>query len=279
MVPLGGRLMVVISYDQSFGPASVGFQFPWPLFRNTVFAMPMTEILGGLGALDGAALALLVFGWLGIGWRIEHPGRRPSVSALMARYRRAWMREMLSRDQRIFDAAILQNQRDGTAFFGSTCLIAIGGVLALAGNPTPLLQVAAQLPRDSGTLPAPLIWQAKLLLVVLILAVAFLRFVWSNRLFGYFSVLIGAVPTRRDDPVAAHRSAQAADLNIRAAIHFNRGLRSLYFALSSLAWLIGPVALFLAVSMTIWVLYDREFLSESRALLNDRPPEDPVTRP
>ena len=33
--------------------------------------------------LDYAALGLLVAVWLIIGWRIEHPGRRPSVSRLM----------------------------------------------------------------------------------------------------------------------------------------------------------------------------------------------------
>ena len=39
--------------------------------------------------LDAAALALLLVGWLAIGWRIEHPGaKHPSTSQIMANYRR-----------------------------------------------------------------------------------------------------------------------------------------------------------------------------------------------
>jgi uncharacterized membrane protein len=236
----------------------------------TGFSLP-----AGYSALDPVALAMLVAAWLGTGWRIERARGRPSVSVLMARYRHQWLRELALREQRIFDAAILQNLRDGTAFFASTCLIAIGGVLALAGNPQPLLQVAAQLSQAGVTAPAPLVWQTRLLLVLLLLTSAFLRFVWSNRLFGYFSVLIGAVPARHDDPLLAHRATQAAELNIRAAANFNRGLRAVYFALAALAWLLGPVALMLATLATAAMLWEREFLSKSRALLLDRPPAWP----
>lgn len=236
--------------------------------------MQSIALPAGLAPLDVAALALLLLGWAGMGWWIEHPtARRPSVSALMAGYRREWMAVLVQREHRIFDAAILQNLREGTAFFASTCLIALGGVLALAGNPAPLQQAAAQLPGGAAA-PDVLVWQGKLLLVALILTSGFLRFVWSNRLFGYFSVLIGAIPLQKDDPAAAHRAAQAADLNIRAAVNFNRGLRAIYFALAALAWLLGPAALMLATLATVWMLWHREFLSRPRRLLAERAPPD-----
>lgn len=233
-----------------------------------------------LSPLDLGALALFGLCWAGIGFAIEVPGPwRASVSTLMARYRHAWMRELVRRDARIFDAAILQNLRDGTAFFASTCLIAIGGVLALAGNPSPLQQIAAELPHDTGGLPSPLVWQAKLLLVVLMLTAGFLRFVWANRLFGYFSVLIGSIPNEPTAPYALHRATQAAALNVRAAINFNRGLRAVYFALAALAWLLGAVPLILAALATTGMLWQREFLSQSRALLAEHPPEEDGSMP
>lgn len=245
----------------------------------------LTGLLRTMGFDDAMAISLLLVAWLAVGWRIEHPGSTPSVSVLMARYRHAWMAQMVNRDQRIFDAAILQNLRDGTAFFASTCLIGIGGLLALVGNPAPLEQAAARLPGEVGSLGGDaLIWQMKLLVPVLLLSVAFLRFVWANRLFGYFSVIIGSVPNAGMDPSAEpearHRATQAAWINVRAAVNFNRGLRAIYFALAGLAWLLGAIPLILATLITLATLYSREFRSVSRAvLIEDAPPvPGPVTR-
>lgn len=245
-----------------------------PLLRTapTMTALALEDLFG---PLDIAALGVFVAAWVGIGLVIEYPGRRrPSVSTLMARYRHAWMRELIGREARIFDAAILQNLRDGTAFFASTCLLAIGGVLALAGNPAPLQQIAADLPAAGGAMLGPLLWQTKLLLVAMMLAAAFLRFVWANRLFGYFSVLMGAIPNDAAAPEAGHRATQAAAIGVRAAVNFNRGLRSIYFALAGLAWLLGPVPLLAATFATLGMLWQREFRSTARALLADRPPAE-----
>ena len=85
----------------------------------------------------------MVICWLAIGWRIEHPGaKHPSVTMLMSEQRREWMRVFVTRDPRIFDSQILASLRQGTSFFASTCLLAVGGVLALAGNTEPLRGLA-----------------------------------------------------------------------------------------------------------------------------------------
>lgn len=92
---------------------------------------------------DLAALTFLFAAWIWIGWRIENPPRgRPSVSVLMNAYRRDWMAEMVTRQPRMFDSQVLGLMRQGTAFFASASMIAIGGGLALIGNPTPLRGVA-----------------------------------------------------------------------------------------------------------------------------------------
>jgi uncharacterized membrane protein len=97
-----------------------------------------------------------------------------------------------------------------------------------------------------------------------------LKFVWSNRLFGYCSVMMAAVPNDPEDPLAYHRAGQAAEINITAAKSFNRGLRSIYFALAALGWLLGPLALALATIATTMVLMRRDFASHSRAVMLQR---------
>lgn len=44
----------------------------------------------------------------------------------MNAYRREWMRHFVTRSPRIFDGNILTTLREGTAFFASACLIAVG---------------------------------------------------------------------------------------------------------------------------------------------------------
>lgn len=220
---------------------------------------------------DFAAVAILVLGWFWIGWRIEHPSkRRPSVSVLMEAFRRDWMKVMVKRQPRIFDAQLISNLRQSTSFFASASMIAIGGGLALVGNTEQLAGLAADL--RLGQAPA-MFWEIKILLVLLFLTNAFLKFVWANRLFGYCSVMMAAVPNSVDEPLTFPRAAQAAELNITAARSFNRGMRATYFALAAAVWLLGAFPLILAALVTIAVLWRREFASQSRSVLMQTPPD------
>ena len=235
--------------------------------------MDLMDHLSLLTPLDGVALFLLWACWLAVGWRIEHPGSAsPSVTIIMSDYRREWMRQMITREPRIFDAAILANLRQGTAFLASGCMIAIGGVLALIGNTEALEGVASEL--TSAGAPA-LVWQFKLLIVVLFLTHGFLKFVWANRVFGYCAVVMAAVPNDITHKLAKTRALQAAEINIRAAWNFNRGLRSIYYALGTLAWLLGPYALLVATCAVTYLIWQREFYSKPRQiLLADIPAEE-----
>jgi len=216
-----------------------------------------------ISALDLAALAFLAAAWGLIGWIIEHPPeRRPSVTRLMVDFRRDWMRQFVTRQPRIFDATMIDSLRQGTAFFASTCLIAIGGCVALMGNPASLMNVTQEI--SAGTSGAI---ELRIIPVVLFLADALLKFVWSHRLFGYCAIMMAAVPNDPADPLAYHRAAQAAEVNIAAARNFNRGLQSVYFALAALAWLFGAVPLICATVVCLAVLVRREFWSESRAVI------------
>ncbi|MBE0453581.1 MAG: DUF599 domain-containing protein [Roseovarius sp.] len=225
----------------------------------------LTQALGHFTALDLWAVAALIAGWAGVTLLIEHaPARFPSTSNLMAQYRREWMVQFVARDPRIFDSQVIGQLRQGTSFFASATLIAIGGALALLGDVERLIGIADDL--TTGNDPV-IVWEVKILTVIIFLTNAFLKFVWSNRLFGYCAVVMAAVPNDPADPAALPRAQKAGEINITAARGFNRGLRALYFALAGAAWLLGAWALLLAVALTLGVLLRREFASESRAVL------------
>jgi len=226
--------------------------------------MNILSTLSDLGPANFAALALYISTWIGLGWWIEHPGmKRPSVTVLMSERRRDWMKVFVTREPRIFDSQIMGQLRQGTSFFASTSLIALGALFAAIGNPTSLQNLAAQVGSD-----APLVLvQTKLAIVAFFLANAFLKFVWANRVFGYCAVLMGAVPNDPNDPEAYPRAAQAAELNIRAAMNFNRGLRSVYFALGAVAFLLGWQTLLCALAIVSWVVWSREFASLPRTII------------
>lgn len=227
--------------------------------------MTWTDQLNHFDRLDFASLVILVSAWFLAGFAIDNPPQsRPSVSRLMAQYRREWMVQMVARDPRIFDAQILATLRQGTSFFASATLIAIGGALALLGDLDRVIGIAGDL--TPGQDPQ-IVWEFKILVVVIFLANAFLKFVWSNRLFGYCAVVMAAVPNVAEDPSALGRARKAGEINITAARSFNRGLRSLYFALATVAWLLGSWALIVATGVTVMVLLRREFASQSRAVL------------
>lgn len=227
--------------------------------------MTRAELIAAFAPIDIAALVLLALCWIGASLITEHPPKsRPSTSSLMAQYRRLWMVQFLTREPRIFDSQIVTQLRQGTAFFTSASMIAIGGGLALMGNTERLRGVAEDLTQTTEPL---VVWEIKLIVMLLFAANAFLKFVWSHRLFGYCSVLMAAVPNDPNDPVALPRAMKAAEINITGARGYNRGLRSVYFGIAAAAWLAGAWALIAATLFTTAVVLRREFASHSRAVL------------
>lgn len=221
-----------------------------------------------LTPFDIAALLALIAAWTLSGRLIEHPpASHPSVSRLMEAYRHDWMKTFVTRQPRIFDATLIDSLRQGTAFFASASMIAIGGGVALIGNSAMLQQLTANLPIAASGPELGL----RMLPVIGFMANALLKFVWAHRLFGYCSILMAAVPNDPGDPIAFHRAGQAAEINITAAKSFNRGLRSIYFALAALGWLLGTPGLILGTLAATAILLRREFASASRRVLMREP--------
>ncbi|WP_208350596.1 DUF599 domain-containing protein [Pseudaestuariivita rosea] len=227
--------------------------------------MILTDIINLFTIWDAVAVSTLFFCWIGMSFMIERASaRRPSVSILMNTYRRNWMKEFVTREPRIFDAQIMGNLRQGTAFFVSACMIAIGGGIAVIGNTEQVLMLADDFAIDQT--PAVVV-EIKLVVMLLFVTNAFLKFVWAHRLFGYCSIVMASVPNDATNPIAYSQAEKAAEINITAARGFNRGMRSIYFSFAAATWLLGTVALAVATVITVLVIWRREFASHSRAVL------------
>ncbi len=230
--------------------------------------MTWMERLDLFSRLDLLGLLLLAICWICISWWIERASpENPSVSVLMGGFRHEWMTQMLTRQPRIFDSQMIGILRQGTAFFASATMLALGGGLALVGNPDPLAGLAQDFVQSAA--PA-FVWEVKLIVLLLILSNAFLKFVWAHRLFGYCAVVLAAVPNDPQDLNALHRAKQAAEIANTAARSFNRAMRAVYYSLATAAWILGPVPLMVATVITTGVLYRREFASKSRRILLEK---------
>jgi uncharacterized membrane protein len=180
-------------------------------------------------------------------------------------YREEWMKRMLGRDMRMVDAQITAALQNGTAFFASTSLIAVGGALTMLRATESILPMMSALPFGGGT-QSPQVWEFKMLGLAVILIYAFFKFAWSYRLFNYFAIMVGASPppAEKDTPAAHAFVERAARVSTDAGRHFNRGQRALFFALGYLGWLLGPLPFAITTLGVVIVMWWRQFASDAR---------------
>lgn len=223
---------------------------------------------------DVAAIVLFALAWLAYALAVD--GRltsRVSLTAAMNRQREAWMDTMARRELRMIDTSIMTGLQQGTAFFASTSLIALGGCLALIRQTEEALSVLSGLPFMAPVSPG--LFEVKAVGLTVLFAYSFFKFAWSYRLFNYCSILIGAVPVFREgspDLDAAVR--RAARMNVLAGRHFNAGLRGIFFSIGYLGWFVGAVPFVVATLLVAAVLVRRQFFSAARRVvleLRDQP--------
>src|SRR3954469_7700453 len=220
--------------------------------------------------VDIAAVAFFVVEWLAYGFTLEHTAYgRDSLSARMNRYREVWIRRMLDREARMVDMQIMASLQNGTAFFASTTLLAVGGALPLLRATSEVMPIIDKLP--IGFRASPALWEIKCIGLLLIFVYAFFKFAWSYRLFNYVAILLGAMPPApdRDTPEAEAHVIRTTKLFQAAARHFNRGQRAFFFALGYLGWFVSPWALLVSTAAVVIVTWRRQFASNAwRAMGN-----------
>jgi uncharacterized membrane protein len=215
--------------------------------------------------VDILAVSFFIIEWLVYAVTLEHTAYgRDSLSARMNVYREIWVRRMLDREARMVDMQIMASLQNGTAFFASTSLLAVGAGLALLRATNDALVVLSKFPIDIT--PSPALWETKCVGLILIFVYAFFKFAWAYRLFNYVAILFGAMPQAagRDTPETEAHVIRTSRLFEAAGRHFNRGQRGFFLALGYLGWFAGPYVFMVSTAAVIAVLWRRQFASESR---------------
>ncbi|MGL1955967.1 MAG: DUF599 domain-containing protein [Colwellia sp.] len=214
--------------------------------------------------VDFIALFVFVVSWSGYTWFARKKAKSTNcIARCLQQHRIHWMREVITRDVRVGEAALLANLERNIAFFASSTLLILAGVLTLFAKVETLANVISFLPYAAHV--SHLVIQIKLSLLVFIFVLSFFQFTWSMRQYGFVNVMIGAAPIDRsglNENLQAY-AKQMAVVQDQAAHSYNYGLRSYYFALAAMCWFFHPL---LFIIMSLWVvytLYVREFNSKA----------------
>jgi len=215
---------------------------------------------------DIVAVVWFVIIWAGYGYYADYRGKkRPTLSSTLDLYRGDWMRRVLMRENRIADASVLGNLERNGAFFASSSLLIMAGILTAIGYADEAMAVFQDLPVVANN--GRIMWELKLATLLVVFVYSFFKFTWSMRQYNFCSVLIGSAPLVHEEKVSpAARKAfanSAAEVANLAGDTFNLGLRSYYYALAVLAWFIHPVAFMVASTAVVVILYQREFYSKA----------------
>ena len=213
---------------------------------------------------DWLAVALFFGGWAGYGiWAKRRALERPSILATTNRWRWRWMLQATFRENRIVDSAVTQSLSASPAFFASTSILIIGGLLAAMGATDKASELVHEIPFAART--STLVFDLKLALLAAIFVHAFFRFTWSIRQYSFGAIIVGAAPEARLFVTDAQREAfadHAGRVMGLAAETFNDGLRAYYLSFAAMAWFFSPWAFIAGTGAVLWVLYRREFHSE-----------------
>jgi uncharacterized membrane protein len=227
-----------------------------------------------LPALDLLAVGYFVLAWAVYATAVERGWRQPSggLNARMHEYREVWMRRALFREVRIVDIQIIASLQNGTAFFASTTLLAIGGALTLLRATGEALTVVTALPFGIQTTPTQ--WEVKCAGLIVIFIYAFFKFAWAYRLFNYVAIMLGAMPFAVDGHTsdAEAHVLRTTGLFRSAGQHFNRGQRAFFLALGYLGWFAGPWMLLASTTAVVVVMWRRQFASAAQRALLIEPP-------
>jgi uncharacterized membrane protein len=224
--------------------------------------------------LNIVAITWFCFAWLGYASFAKYKAKQGvNLSSVLNRQRRNWMEQILERETRITDAALVANLERNTSFLASTSILILAGLLTALGIADSIDSILQSLPFYTVK-EASVFWvHVKLLCLILIYVYAFFALTWSMRQYGFASVMIGSAPTvtAANNHLALKKkyiytSAKVIDM---AGHAYNYGLRAYYFSLSILPWFISPWLFILSTTLVVLVLYLREFTSRPYKVLKE----------
>ncbi len=224
--------------------------------------------------VDSLALVWFLVCWVGYTrYAKKRSASDVCLASVMHIYRREWMTQMLYRDSRVADIAAISTLERSVTFFASSALLILAGVLTLLGYIDHAISLFRDLPLTGEQ--TRLQWEMKVFLLIVIFVYAFFKFTWSLRQVGFATVLMGAAPVFETHTVGDEEIKRTSERLARvismAAHQFNFGIRSYYFALAVLAWLVSDWLFIAATGLVVFVLYRREFHSSALSTLMATP--------
>ena len=223
---------------------------------------------------DWLALAFLIVVWHGYGWfadTLPPVGATPdgpprNLNLAMHRVRKQWMKRMVRREERVIDVILTGHTVNSLAFFASTSMIVIAGLVSTLGGSGSAFRVLESL--SFAKVTTEFVFQMKIVGLIGMFVIAFYKFTWALRQYNFLCALIGAAPGHESHPTEAEvdRFAEhAARMLSLALTSFNGGIRAFYFAVAWLAWFIHPYAFVATTALMVGVLYKRQTHSRSQA--------------
>ncbi len=213
---------------------------------------------------DIFALLLFILCWFSINWISNHYKSKDknTLYSLSMSYRNQWMLNLLERDNRISDVALVGHLMRSSSFFASTSLLVLASLIAVFGVIDKAMKVIDDLPLAMHV-SAPF-WKLKLLLIILIFIFVFFKLAWSIRQYNYTVIMIGAAPNvfDNDEQIYSYANNLGTVIN-RASSHYVDGMRGFEYALAALAWFIHPFVFVTATLLVTIVIYRREFSSRT----------------
>lgn len=231
----------------------------------------LLTLLAVLPWYEWAALVWFFAAWTGYArFAKRRATRQPSILASTNRVRREWMLQTTYRDVRVVDGVVVQSLSTSPSFFASTTILIIGGLLAILGTTDKASELVQELPFAART--STLVFDLKLLVMLMVFIYAFFRFTWSMRQYTFGALLIGSAPEPKAfDEGKVSREAfadRAGGVMALAAETFNDGLRAYYLSFALIAWFFSPLVFAIATAVVVYVLYQREFQSDVLGALN-----------
>ncbi len=214
-------------------------------------------------------IALLAFLTLWVGYTLFASAQqksKPTIANQLAANRKEWLEQMIERDARISDITSLGILQRNVTFFASTTIFIIAGLLTVLGATEEAVRLLSHLPWIE--IDSRAAWEMKIMLLIVSFAYAFFKFTWSMRKYNFSIVLFGSAPKASASNKEKQLFVKHCNwLLSRATNSFNFGLRAYSFSLAALCWFINAWVFMACSAFVVWVLYRREFKSNTLAAL------------
>jgi len=149
----------------------------------------------GISLIDVLALLWFVLVWIGYTRfsRKKSTVQKVGLIAEMNQVRKEWGIEITKRDNRIMDSQVISGLIRKETFFASTTMLILASSLALMGVGDEVLHLFQNIPFAQKT--TKILWELKVLVLIIIFMFAFFKFTWSIRQHSYCATLLGSFPS------------------------------------------------------------------------------------